>query len=41
MTCKEQFFPVCQLFGLDVKYFHQNTSKDTQMHIQLVKMILK
>jgi len=37
---QEQFFPISQLFAPEVKYFYQkNTWKNSQMHIQLVKMI--
>jgi len=37
---RKQFFPAFQLFDPDVKHFIQkNTWKNSQMHIQLVKMI--
>jgi len=36
----EQFFPLFKLFDPEVKHFYQkNTCKNSQMHIQLVKMI--
>jgi len=39
---QEQFFPAFQLFDPEVKHFYQkNTLKNSQMHIQLVKIILK
>jgi len=37
---QEQFFTLFQFFDPEVNYFHQkNTWKNSQMHIQLVKMI--
>ena len=37
---QEQFFPEFQLVESKVKHFHQkNTWKNSQMHIQLEKMI--
>jgi len=37
---QEQFFPAFQLFDPEVKHIYQkNTWKNSQMHIQLVKMI--
>jgi len=37
---QEQFFPALQLFDPEVKHFYQkNIFLNSQMHIQLVKMI--
>jgi len=37
---QEQFFPAFQLFDPEVKHFYQkNTWKNSQMHIQSVKMV--
>ena len=37
---QEKFFPAFQLFAPEVKHFYQkNTWKNSQMHIELVKMI--